>query len=72
MMVGHLLNSPLDILIVPIGMILLFAVILLRMYVPRKPVIGNDADQAGAPVVRIEGHSDRASRVPDRGEHRRH
>jgi hypothetical protein len=48
MMVSHLLNSPLDILIVPIGMILLFAVILLRMYVPRKPVIGNDADRAGA------------------------
>jgi len=29
---GDLLNSPFDILIVPVGMILLFAVILIRMY----------------------------------------
>jgi hypothetical protein len=40
MMFGDLLHSPFDILIVPVAMILLFAVILIRMYVPRKPLIG--------------------------------
>ena len=47
MMFGHLLNSPYDILIVPITMILLFAVILIRMYGPRKPVTSKDADHRG-------------------------
>ena len=47
MMFGHLLNSPYDVLIVPIAMILLFAVILIRMYGPRKPVTSKDADHRG-------------------------
>ena len=36
MMFGHLINNPADILIVPVAMILLFAVILIRIYAPRK------------------------------------
>jgi hypothetical protein len=47
MMFGDLLHSPFDILIVPVGMILLFVVILIRMYVPRKPVASKDADHQG-------------------------
>jgi len=47
MMFGDLLRSPFDILVVPVGMILLFVVILMRMYVPRKPVISKDADRQG-------------------------
>jgi hypothetical protein len=42
-----LLNSPFDILIVPAAMILLFTVILIRMYVRRKPVISKGADHQG-------------------------
>jgi hypothetical protein len=47
MMFGDLLNSPYDILIVPITTILLFAVILIRVYVPRKPVTRKAADKQG-------------------------
>jgi hypothetical protein len=46
-MVGDLLRSPYEILIIPAAMILFFAVILIRMYAPRKPVIGKDADRQG-------------------------
>jgi hypothetical protein len=46
-MFGDLLRSPLDILIVPAAMILLFAVILIPMYAPRKPVASKDADHQG-------------------------
>jgi hypothetical protein len=45
MMVGDVLRSPLDILIVPGVMILFFAVILIRMYAPRKPAISKNADR---------------------------
>jgi hypothetical protein len=44
MTVGDLLNSPFDILIVPGAMILFFTVILIRMYAPKKPVVGKEAD----------------------------
>jgi hypothetical protein len=47
MMHGQLLSSPYDILIVPIAMVLLFAVILIRMYGPGKPVTSKDADHQG-------------------------
>ena len=45
MMVGDLLRSPLDILIVPGAMILFFAVILIRIYAARKPAISKNADR---------------------------
>ena len=44
MMVGDLLHSPSETLIIPAAMILFFAVILIRMYAPRKPVSRKDAD----------------------------
>jgi len=47
MVVGDLLHSPFEILIIPISMILFFAVILIRMYAPRKPVDSKDADRQG-------------------------
>jgi hypothetical protein len=47
MVFGGLPHSPFDILIVPVGMILLFVVILIRRYVPRKPAISKDADRQG-------------------------
>jgi len=47
MTVGHLLYSPFDILVIPAAMILFFAVILIRMYAPRKRVISKDADRQG-------------------------
>jgi len=47
MMVGELLNSPYDILIIPVAMILFFAVILIRMYTPGKPVTSKDAKRQG-------------------------
>jgi hypothetical protein len=46
-MVGDLLHSPYEILIIPIAMILFFAVILIRMYAPRKPAASKDADRQG-------------------------
>jgi hypothetical protein len=47
MVVGDLLHSPFEILIIPVSMILFFAVILIRMYAPRKPVDSKDADRQG-------------------------
>jgi hypothetical protein len=44
-MFGVLPQGPFDILIVPGVMILFFAVILIRMYAPRKPVIRRDSDR---------------------------
>jgi hypothetical protein len=47
MVVGDLFHGPLEILIIPIAMILFFAVILIRMYVPRKPAASKDTDRHG-------------------------
>jgi hypothetical protein len=47
MVVGDLLHSPFEILIIPVSMILFFAVILIRMYAPGEPVDSKDADRQG-------------------------
>lgn len=53
-MVGDLLNSPLDILIIPVGTILLFVVVLICIVVRASLVISKDASHNIIQSWRIE------------------